>query len=160
MEQSDNRNLPALLETNANEAEQRYFLTFWAKSGTRPFDNHVLSEKLVSSLLDFANAQQFCLYAYCVMPDHLHFVIEPTVVSGSIGRIVSEFRIRTASLQFEVGQFESIWHDNFYVPVEPDPASLKQVCMFTVTNAVRNGLVSTQDEWPYWGAVEDVFEAV
>jgi putative transposase len=100
------------------------------------------------------------IFAYCVMPNHFHFVIAPT----SDGQL-------SAFMWWMTGTHSKRWHKHRGTngtgavyqgrykafPVQDDLHFLS-VCRYVERNALRAGLVRRADEWPWSSAHQRSFD--
>jgi putative transposase len=108
----------------------------------------------VFEALAFASARRAGaeVLAYCLMPNHFHFVLRPVADDGLskwahwlLTSHVHRHRMRHAS----VGR---IWQGRYKAfPVQSDP-HLFAVLRYVERNALRAGLVSRAEAWP-WGSL-------
>ena len=92
------------------------------------------------------------VYAYCVMPDHVHVVASPSHrcdVVQFVGRIKGnasrELRARGAP--------ERIWQRGFWDHFLRRDEQVARVAAYVIENPVRAGLVQCRDAYPYWGGI-------
>ena len=79
---------------------QTYFITICCDRRTKYLASSPFALGVVQILLECATSQAFLLHAYCVMPDHIHFLAEGTH-EGSDLRELSVFSSNVAPLNFE-----------------------------------------------------------
>ncbi len=87
------------------------------------------------------------LWAQCVMPDHVHALLEvgsPDISVGDcVGRAKSNcFRKLRASVILQ-------WQDRFYDHVLKDGEDPRVQARYIVNNPVRQGLVENWELWPF-----------
>ena len=90
--------------------------------------------------------------AYCLMPNHIHFVLRPRTDDG-LSRwmhwitttYIHRYRRRH-------GGSGHLWQGRFKVFPVQDDAHLLTVVRYVERNALRAGLVSTAERWP-WGSL-------
>jgi REP element-mobilizing transposase RayT len=70
------RNQP-LADECYSDPDHAVFLTVRASGDKRPFVQAALNHVLVNALLQECRRSQCALYAYCLMPDHLHVLASP-----------------------------------------------------------------------------------
>jgi len=109
-------------------------------------DDYLDFERLISAALDRMNV---AIFAYCLMPNHWHFVASPRV-DGELSRLMHWLTttharrwqlIRGTSGQGAVyqGRFKAI-------PISHDQHFL-WVCRYVERNALRAALVSRAEDW-------------
>jgi len=87
--------------------------------------------------------------AYCLMPDHLHLLVElPERVS--LGAFVRHFKqLSGYALKRKTG-FEA-WQISYYDHILRSEESMLDAARYIWDNPVRKGLVSAPAEYPFWG---------
>jgi REP element-mobilizing transposase RayT len=56
--------------------EHAFFVTICAWPDTSPFEDPSLAQSVVASLDWLRSQRQVTIYAYCLMPDHLHLLLQ------------------------------------------------------------------------------------
>ena len=131
-----------------------FFITICAKDKTAPFLNCELAEKIVSSLLVLRERRGFPIYCYCLMPDHFHMVISPSVSSGSVSSIVQSLKSFTTKIGWEHGVSGRLWQKSFYDHVVRSDENLMSICQYILMNPMRKALVERHEDWEYSGMVD------
>ncbi len=106
------------------------------------------------------------LYAYCLMPDHLHFVCRPTVEGpmsdhGARGILpestldhIARFKSYTTTESWKCGLTGPLWQRSSYDMIVDEFGPIDEVCRYSLDNPVRKGLVQVWTDWPYAGVVD------
>jgi REP-associated tyrosine transposase len=98
--------------------------------------------------------QQLALYelsAFCLMPNHVHAVIQPRAPLAKITKSIKGFTAREANRVLgRTG--ERFWQDESYDHWIRNEAERNRIVRYTERNPVRAGLVETIDEWPWSSA--------
>ena len=96
-------------------------------------------------------AHQVTIWAYCLMPNHVHVVAVPQTIEG-LGRAVGEAHRRyTRHINFREGWRGYLWQGRFASFVM-DEDHLLRAMRYVELNPVRAGLVSAPDRWPWSSA--------
>jgi REP element-mobilizing transposase RayT len=74
------------------EALRPCFLTVRAYEYQSPFTSPDLNDATVAILLDTRLVSRCLLYAYCLMPDHLHVLAAPEVDGASVLELIDRFK--------------------------------------------------------------------
>jgi putative transposase len=108
-----------------------------------------LSTKLVELLLDCAKTRKTVLYAWCIMPDHIHMLLEDKDVVEFVrllkGRLIPESR------RLEPGR--ELWQRSFYDHALRDDESLRDVALYIWRNPVRAGIIESAGDYPWSGSL-------
>ena len=104
-------------------------------------------------LLRFRDKGLFWLFAFVVMPDHLHFLIRTRDKSKTLGRIVAmlkssiQFRSRRAGVDF-------MWQDYFHDHILRPSERLEDFVGYIVLNPERAGIVHQGEAYRFVGVVD------
>jgi REP element-mobilizing transposase RayT len=104
--------------------------------------------KIVQDALEWGAAvrQSYDLYAWAIMPNHVHAVLEPHApmpeimrwLKGRTGRIINR----------ELGRCgQAFWQDESYDHWIRSTEELNEVIRYVESNPVRAGLAKAEDEW-------------
>ena len=98
--------------------------------------------------------QQLALYklaAFCLMPNHVHAVIEPCVSVSRITKSIKGFTARKANLLLgRTG--ERFWQDESYDHWIRNETEWNRIVRYIERNPVAAGLVETAEQWPWSSA--------
>jgi len=83
--------------------------------------------------------------AACIMPDHVHWLLETNRLTDSVNRVKSV----TTALFWRQGRDGKIWQRSFYDRVLRSGDDRRRVAEYVVANPVRAGLVSEVDAYPW-----------
>jgi putative transposase len=102
-------------------------------------------------LLQSATAHGFSVLAYCVMPDHVHLLVEALAEDACLLPFVAGFKQRTG-FAFRRFAGEPLWQDGFHDHILRADECARSVARYLLENPVRAGLVRHPLEWPYLGS--------
>jgi putative transposase len=124
-----------------------------AVRGRRPvFADLIVAEAAADVLREHSSKTGVPVYAYCVMPDHVHLVIGPSH-SCDIVTFVGQFKslvLRVARRHGMVGRF---WQDSFWDHFLRAEEAVEPVVAYVLNNPVRAGLVQEWREYPFSGSL-------
>ena len=136
------------LSAEVYESDVPIHLTIVANEGA-PFVDADLARVVTEAIETTAVKLGFELYAYCLMPDHLHVLLSP----AASGRAVSEwlrrfksFTTRWFQRQTAVGR---LWQLSARDRVMRRSESIMNLASYIAENPVRRGLVERWSDWPY-----------
>lgn len=94
------------------------------------------------------------LYAYCIMPNHLHLVFRHLIWDENkvhpITDIMRNFKRYTArECNRILNRRSPFWQPESYDRVIRDNNELENTIRYTLNNPVKAGLAKQWDEWPY-----------
>ncbi len=123
-----------------------------AASGPRWLEESAIAQCLVTAI-EFGERQLdlYDLLAFCVMPNHVHLVLEPLTPLARIDRTIKELTARSANeILGRAG--ERFWHDDSCHHWIRDVAERDRIVEYTEYNPVAAGLIPTREEWPWSSA--------
>ncbi|MDX2166070.1 MAG: transposase [Deltaproteobacteria bacterium] len=142
-----NRRLPA---EAYRRADRPVFVTVRAAGTTRPFVDIHLNDAVVTTLLVQRTNAACDVYAYCLMPDHLH-LIAAARDNACMLRFVKHFKGASTNNAWRCGWRGRLWQPGFYDYVLRNEDAMRQVYWYVLSNPVRVGLVSDADAYPWSG---------
>ncbi|WP_298408651.1 transposase [uncultured Chloroflexus sp.] len=110
--------------------------------------------QIVSDALTEFNGRYYRMFGYCIMPNHVHLIIERSsavpMYQYSLARLIKRFKGQTGRLANEVlNRSGPFWHlDHYEYPIYR-AGEAERMLTYTQHNPVHAGLVSDPREWPY-----------
>jgi REP element-mobilizing transposase RayT len=97
-------------------------------------------------------AEEIAVIAYCLMPDHLHLVVEGRCDGADCLEFVRVFKQTTAFARKKEhgGQ---LWQDSFFDHVLRDTEATQRVVRYVLENPMRAGLVRYPWEYDHSGSL-------
>jgi putative transposase len=113
--------------------------------------------EIVSEALHYRDGKEYELLAYCIMPNHVHMVIElvgrndiPTYTAKPLFRILQSLKRHTArKCNRALHRQGAFWQDESYDHVIRDEKELEQTIEYVLNNPVNAGLVQSWEQWPW-----------
>ena len=143
-----NQRLPAEMYTMANQV---YFITIRAYRDQCPFVCEGLNAGLLQLLRTEQKRQKCLVFTYCLMPDHLHFLVSPAQDGISVLTFVDQYKGKTTYYSWSVGWCGRLWQPRYYDHLVRSDESLAAIAEYIVSNPVRKGLVERAEDWPWAG---------
>ena len=107
--------------------------------------------KVVESITLGMARLYFWLYAYVVMPDHVHMIIQPREITLAEG--IALIKGRSArSMNVAANKSGSIWQRGYLSRPIVNIAFLEREINYIERNPVRAGLADSTDSYPYSSA--------
>ncbi|MHB9134602.1 MAG: transposase [Armatimonadota bacterium] len=175
----------ALLKTLGEEEQQRklhrlpleqytmsdceFFFTICARHHQRPFTDPILARQIIDALLWYRNRHSLRLFCYCLMPDHLHFILK---LPDSLRRLrhggargiapegildwVGDFKSYTTNqCWWKRGGTNQLWQKSSYDHVIRCNDSVEKAVNYTLRNPERKGLVEDWQDYPYAAIIDE-----
>ena len=103
------------------------------------------------SLLHF-DGQRYRLLAWCVMPNHVHVVIEP-IEGHTLSVIVKSWKSFTSrQANTRLGRTGAFWEADYFDRYMRNEDHLMRTIEYVENNPVKAGLVEEPADWPWSSA--------
>ncbi len=112
------------------------------------FADHQAASMAVTVLRDHATRRGVSLYAFCIMPDHVHLVLGPSPDCDIIA-FVAEFKNLAQRAVWQLGNSGPIWQASFWDRFLRKDEQLEPLLHYVMNNPVRAGLVADPAEYPF-----------
>lgn len=90
------------------------------------------------------------VYAYCVMPDHVHLVANAG--SAGLSHAVRLFKGRVAAWWRQHGDGQPLWQPSYFEHRIRSSEGFRDKCEYAFQNPVRAGLVARAEDYPWAGS--------
>ena len=141
----------------------RYFLTFCTRRRKRIFTTALAVDPVLEQFRKTAATEHFAIIAYCVLPDHVHLLVEGVHDNSDLRRFAKLAKQR-AGASHAISTGERLWQEGYYDHVLRDEEDTRGVARYVLENPVRAGLVLSPSEYPYLGSdvrpLEQILEYV
>lgn len=137
----------------------RYFLTFSARDRRRSFLDSLAARETLNAIVRTAREERFADLAYCVMPAHLHWLVEGRSCDSDLRRLATMAKRRSGAI-YAMRTGVALWQEGYYDRVIRDEVELYVTARYVIENPVRAGLVSAPVDWPYSGSEVWTFEQI
>jgi REP element-mobilizing transposase RayT len=148
-------------------ADHSYFFTICARHHGSPFTNVSVASEVVAAIKWTRERYKWAVYAYCLMPDHLHFLCRPMipiqgVVNGggrgmqpeSVLDHVARFKSFTTQRAWAFGVAGELWQRSSYDAITDGSRPTEEIARYILANPLRKGLVEDWTEWPFSGILD------
>jgi putative transposase len=151
-----------------SQSDCEFFFTICARHQGTPFADPVLAESVVQALLWRKRRHSWTLFCYCLMPDHLHFVMQlpplearqsnagarGQVPEGVLDQVGNFKKYTTTQVWWPRGGSGKLWQRSSYDRIIRYCESLDVAAQYVLNNPVRKGLVSQWEDHPYTAIVD------
>jgi REP-associated tyrosine transposase len=128
-----------------------YFVTLCCFGRKRIFVDAGHCERVLELLRTECAVRGFAVHAYCVMPDHFHFLCEGVEPGSDLLRSMMSFRIKS-SRNFAKEHGGVLWQRGYYEHILRRGERAELVAWYIWLNPVRQGLVSKAEEYRWAGS--------
>jgi len=109
-----------------------------------------LASEIVRILEEEAGRTLTNLYAYCVMPDHVHVLLQPN--AGDLIKYVQAVKGKTTRTCWKLGGSGKLWQRGFHDHILRREESLHGIAQYILANPVRAGLTDDIVAYPFSGS--------
>ncbi len=103
--------------------------------------------QMVAGALQHFQGTRYHLFAWCVMPNHVHAVVEP-LADHKLATILHSWKSYTANqINKLLGTTGALWEREYYDHLLRDEEGLRRIIEYVVGNPVKANL----HEWPWVG---------
>jgi putative transposase len=127
-------------------------ITIAVKARRRVFGNRAVAEATVAVLKHLADRHGVPIHAYCIMPDHVHLLLEPSE-SCDIVTFVGQFKNLAQRAAWKLGVQGAFWQLSFWDHFLRFDEDVAIASIYIFENPVRAGLANTVHEYPYSGSL-------
>jgi putative transposase len=128
------------------------FVTIATRGKRAIFSDGNLAGDFVALLRAACEENNMPLYAYCVMPDHAHFLLSASETKGVI-EFVREIKSLSTRLVWQHGCKGSIWQRSFYDHFLRREEDCLVVAKYVIDNPVRRDIVQEWTDYPFSGSL-------
>lgn len=129
-----------------------YFITICSFDGKELFKKPQTVDWLLEKLKECGKIHGFINYAYCFMPDHVHFLLEGDEGSNLIAMVKKFKQLTGYYYKKETGK--GLWQKSYYDHILRKEEDIVQVVRYILENPVRKGLVRQAEEYPFSGSLK------
>jgi REP element-mobilizing transposase RayT len=143
-----------------------FFVTLCARHQKTPFVKNDFAKEVVDALMFYRNRGDYELYAYCLMPDHLHYllrllgkaaesrpiaVIDGRPIPQALVAAVGRFKSYTTHQAWKHGLHGKLWQRDYYDHILRHPNAVQGITRYILTDPVRSGICREIGEYPFAG---------
>ncbi len=146
------------LAENQREAERRKRIEAWLDSGMGccALAHPEVARYVQDSWLKF-HGDRYVLHAWCVMPNHVHVLIQPledlaTIVQGWKSFTARWILRQNDSLSLGIPERDRLWMREYWDRFMRDENHYQKTVAYIHQNPVSAGLCATPAEWPWSSA--------
>lgn len=128
-----------------------FFVTICCANRRKFFTTPKISNWFVKILRHNSTTHSFAVHAFCLMPDHVHLLLEGLQPASDLLQFITALKIKT-STPFERKTGQSLWQKKFYDHILRRNDSPDDVAWYIWMNPVRAGICRRAEEYPFLGS--------
>ena len=131
--------------------KRAYFVTQCCHERRRHFSGSGRCEWLLSQILSISAANSFAIPAYCIIPDHLHLLVEGLSATADFLNFMKSLKIKT-SREFAINNDTPLWQKKYFDHILRPRESMDAVAWYIWLNPVRARLERAPGLYPFAGS--------
>jgi putative transposase len=135
------------------------FVTICCQDRLTVFTDDSRGRAAIEALRRVAQSQRFLVHAYCLMPDHVHFLAEGTAPGSDLLRFVSQWKQQTGYM-FRNDVIKGLWQRRFYDHILRGGEQPESVAWYIWMNPVRKGIVGEPHQYPFSGSFTETWPRI
>jgi putative transposase len=128
-----------------------YFITVCAEERRCIFQDSARATAVITELRKVAARMNVLVHAFCVMPDHVHILVEGKTPTTDLVRFVAQWKQGTGYM-FRRDLPPRFWQRRFHDHVLRRPQDSESVAWYIWMNPVRKGIVAEPQSYPFSGS--------
>ncbi len=128
-----------------------YFVTICCEKRLRIFANPSHATTFVQDLKSVSQKMNFLLHAYCVMPDHVHILVEGQSINSDLRVYITKLKQRTGYSIRDASNGD-LWQKRYYDHILRKAEDSDSIAWYIWMNPVRQGLVNKPEDYPFSGS--------
>ena len=129
----------------------RYFLTTCTYRRTPYFSDPRHASGLSTRISPIFREYSFDVLAYCVMPDHVHILLEGLSEEADFRKAVRVWKLRTGHA-WRLSNEVPLWQIGYWERVLREDDDTRAVVRYVLQNPVRTGLVAQHGDYQWTGS--------
>jgi putative transposase len=130
--------------------QNAFAITICVKPRRSAFVSAERNEALVAEMKRLQDDGAWGVYLYCVMPDHIHLIVNPG--TNGLSHAVRLFKGRIAAWWRQNGDGSPLWQASYFDHRIRSSESFMEKCEYALQNPVRAGLVARPEDYPWSGS--------
>jgi putative transposase len=115
-----------------------------------PFTYAPLAQQIIDALHHYERHNGLILFAYSLMPNHLHVLAAASEQTGNLIKLFFRFKSWTTRCSWQYGVIGKLWLRDCYDQVErKGNDDAQRIAGYILDNPVKAGLVARWEDHPY-----------
>lgn len=133
------------------ESNRVVFITIRAYRDLIPFNEASRNAAMLHCLEEEQIRNHCCVFTYCLMPDHLHYLASPQQDGMSVLTFTDQFKGKATNLSWKFGWHGKLWQPRHFDHIVRAEEDLRAIAQYILDNPVRKGFVEHAEDWPWSG---------
>jgi REP element-mobilizing transposase RayT len=123
------------------------------------FKDESTATRVIEQIVNNARHFDFATLAYCLMPDHLHAIVEATSERSDFTAFVKRFK-QTTGFEYRKRFNHRLWQPGYYEHILRTDETTEAVVRYILENPIRAGLTSILGEYRFAGSDRYTIDAL
>jgi putative transposase len=128
-----------------------YFLTFCTHRRHAAFADAAIARMTLEQILRSAARFKFAVFAYCLMPDHVHLLLHGQSNGADLRRFAKSAK-QSSGQSYRSHAKSPLWQEGYYDRIVRPEEDLSGVARYIIENPVRAGLTNAAIDYPFVGS--------
>ena len=128
-----------------------YFVTTCCNARRPLFSSHILADYFIDLLRAESGTASFAVHAYCLMPDHVHLLVEGLEPRCDLVQFIKILKQKSGFTHVQKTG-TPLWQRFFYDHVLRADDPVDGVALYIWLNPVRAGLCAAPQDYPFSGS--------
>jgi len=128
-----------------------HFITICCNQRKPYLGESATAQSVLATLEQYAAKRSFQLHAYCLMPDHVHLLVQGTSATCDLLEFVRVFKLSTA-FEFKKSCGARLWEKSYYDHTLRQADAMEGVACYIWQNPVRKKLCAFPADFPFSGS--------
>ena len=146
-----NMSRPPRLQGFEYRGRYSYFLTFCTYERREVFVDPSVADIVLQRILRYSDRFDFAVFAYCLIPDHLHLLLRGESDRADLRRFAKRTKQSTGQI-YRGRATTPLWQEGYYDRVVRPEEDLSGIARYIVENPVRAGIVKSPLEYQFVGS--------
>ncbi len=133
-----------------------YFITISTFEKRDIFVDDKLNREVIKCLLEERDRLGLIIFVYCLMLNHIHFLIQPQQAGANISLFIRSFKSKSYKIFKDLCFNGRIWQARFHDHIVRGKESLSEIMKYILNNPVRKNMVEKWDDYPYSGHADEL----
>jgi REP element-mobilizing transposase RayT len=129
----------------------QYFLTICCDGRQRCFEEDAEATWMTEQIAQFFEARQFAVIAYCVMPDHVHLLLEGLTDDADLKAVMHDWKLRTG-FAWKQRTRNRLWQEGYYDHIVREEDPVIGIVRYILDNPFRARLVAEGTSYRFSGS--------
>jgi putative transposase len=144
-------NRPLRLTGFSYVGRYQYFLTICTWQRRTWFEDEPAATWMTEQIKQFFEARRFAVIAFCVMPDHVHLLLEGLAEDADLKAVMHVWKLTTA-FEWKQRTGSRLWQAGYYDHIVREDDSVVGIVRYILDNPLRAGLVAEGGSYRFSGS--------